>query len=423
MRTASVCIPSLTGIILGLLACSTSSGPPAHAAAKTIVGIAITGQPVKVFDYTKDQQEPDNIPDGQVTAWREADGTVNLTIPASENYRMRGPDLLHLTIDPQIIYSSLQSGTQIPENQYNYNHWLMGPYSLDGKTFYSLSHSEWYACLLNGDCNVNGAYYGNSWVATANDFISTDGGASWQLNVAGGNHVAAKPGYYWTGSLALQDSVYTIGDNHTGVFQPSRVIREGTYFYWIGYFLHRDFTQLNPAQGVYSAPVDATGYILMRSADITNPNSWETWEGGGTFEAVADQHYTPFSPIQNGTSVNSPPPQIIYDTTAQCYILIHTLYGGSNPVYYMTTKSLANPSWTNDATIGGTAALVTDPGGPVVGFNDANYVSIIDPSSSGYNFEFTGGSPLLFYSTLPSQYGGVNTARDLYRVQLTITYR
>jgi hypothetical protein len=52
-----------------------------------------------------------------------------------------------------------------------------------------------------------------------------------------------------------------------------------------------------------------------------------------------------------------------------------------------------------------------------------NYASIIDPASAGYNFEFTGGHPLLFYSTLPSQYGGINTARDLYSVPLAVTYR
>jgi hypothetical protein len=397
--------------VLMVVGCSTSNtttSPPR--VAKTITGIAITGQPVKVFDYTRDQQQQGNIPDGQVTAWREADGTVDLMIPSSEGYRMRGPDLTHLTIDPTEIYSSSRSANQIPEDAYNYAHWLMGPYSLDGRTFYSISHSEWYACLLNGDCAVNGDYYGNSWVATANDFVSTDGGASWQLNVVGGNHVAAKPGYHWTGTIALQDSIYHFAFNHTGVFQPTRVIREGGYFYWIGLYIHRDFSAVDPAHGVYQAPIDTTGYILMRNADVTNPNGWERWGG-------------PFEPQQNGTAIDGTPPQIIYDTTAQSYILIHTLYGGSNAVYYMTTQSLANPAWSDDAVIAGTATLVTDPGGPVTGFNDANYASIIDPGSGGYNFEFTGGSPMLFYSTFPSQYGGVNTARDLYRVALTVTYR
>jgi hypothetical protein len=58
----------------------------------------------------------------------------------------------------------------------------------------------------------------------------------------------------------------------------------------------------------------------------------------------------------------------------------------------------------------------------VQGFNDASYPSILDPNSSGYNFEFTNGNPLLFYSTSPAAYGGDNLARDVYRVQLSVTY-
>jgi len=106
--------------------------------------------------------------------------------------------------------------------------------------------------------------------------------------------------------------------------------------------------------------------------------------------------------------------------------LIHTLFGnnpGGNAVSYMTTKSLASPSWSQSTPILGTAQLITDPGGPVQGFNGANYPSILDNASSGFNFEFTSGNPQLFWSTFPGQYGGNNLARDVYRVQLSITYQ
>ena len=129
-------------------ACGGSNTSPSPPTTKTIAQIRVVGQPVIVFDHTTDQKQPLNIPDEQITAWREADGTVNLMIPHYEAYRMRGPDLLHLTMDPNEIYSSSQSGSQITENLYNYHHWLAGPYSLDGHIFYSLAHSEWYACLL-----------------------------------------------------------------------------------------------------------------------------------------------------------------------------------------------------------------------------------------------------------------------------------
>jgi hypothetical protein len=425
-------VPLLASVLTGLLflmeGCSSggSSTPIIPPTTKTIAQIQVMGQPVKVFDHTTDKQEPYNIPDAQTTAWREANGTVSLMISHFEAYRMRGSDLEHLTIDPTKIYSSSQSASQIPEDLYNYHHWLMGPYSLDGQHFYSLAHSERYACLLNGDCDQTGANgLGaslNSWVNTVNSFVSADGGASWQPNVVNGNHVVANTGYFWTGSVALDDKIYLQALNHTGMFQPTRVIKEGGNFYAIGFYQHRDFTQIDPAHGVYQAPIDKYGYVLMRTNDITNPNGWQAWTTGNTYEPLSKLDFGVFLPVQNGTTLNAAPPQIIFDTNAQCYILIHTLFGGHNPVYYMTTKSLANPSWSQSTPILGSAQLITDPAGPVQGFNDANYPSILDNNSKGFNFEFTTGNPLVFYSTSPSQYGGDNLARDVYRVQLSITY-
>ena len=137
------------------------------------------------------------------------------------------------TIDPAKIYSSQASAHQIPEDAYNYNHWLMGPYSRDGVHFYTLSHSEWYACLLNGDCSQSapggGSAEVNSWANTLNSFVSADGGASGQLNVVSGNHVVANASYHWTGSQALVQKVYLQALNHTGILQPTRLVQEGSY--------------------------------------------------------------------------------------------------------------------------------------------------------------------------------------------------
>ncbi len=415
-------------LILGGFALGQDHPSRIAAAPKTITQIRVKGQPIKVFDHTRNQQESDNYPDAGITAWKEVDGTVNLMIPHMEAYRMRGPDLEHLTVDPNKIYSSQKSGEQTPEHFYNYDNWLVGPYSLDGQHFYSLAHTEWYACLLNGDCSKTGANGQsaavNSWSNTVNSFVSADGGASWQLNTVHGNHAVAKAGYYWTGSKALADKIYLQAMNHSGVFQPTRVIKEGHYYYAIGYYIHRDFTKINPAKGIYQAPVDKFGYVLIRTSDVTNPNGWQAWTTGSTFEPITRKNFGVFLPQRNrSTLYGATPPQIIFDTNAQRYILIHTIFGGHNPVYFMTTQSLAAPSWSDSKPILGTAKLITDPAGSVTGFNDTNYVSLLDDSSSGFNFEFTNGSPMLFFSTFPLQYGGDNTARDAYRLQLSIAYR
>jgi|GEM_PF-2248820 hypothetical protein len=429
--TATVPGGATTGNVVVTVGGQASNGVLFRVTPKTITQIQVTGQPILIFDHTTDQQQPENIPDLQITAWREADATVDLMIPHYENYRMRGPDLLHLTMDANEIFSSTQSASQIPEDLYNYDHWLAGPYTLDGTNFYSLAHSEWYACLLNANCNqavTNGENAMlNSWANTVNSFVSTDGGASWQLNVVDGNHAAAEWAYVWTGSLALADQIYLNALNHTGVFQPTRIIREGDYYYAIGFYIQRDFTQIDPPTND-EAPITGYGYVLLRTSDFTNPNEWEAWTGGTNYESLSSPtiktDVLPFLPQLNGNSVNAAPPQIVFDTIAQVYILIYTPYGTTNnAVYFMTTVSLANPSWSQPAEIGGTAQLTTDPGGPVLGFISGNYPSILDNSSTGFNFEFTSGSPLLFWSTFPSQYGGNNLARNVYCVQLTVSYQ
>src|SRR5947209_8193683 len=116
--------------------------------AATITQIKVVGQPVKIFDH-KQRVEKDNISDGAVNTWREADGTVNLMLPHYEAYRLRGPNLLNLILDRNKIFSSRRSAGYIKEDLYNLVHWPMGPYSLDGHNFYSLAHHEWFAALLD----------------------------------------------------------------------------------------------------------------------------------------------------------------------------------------------------------------------------------------------------------------------------------
>jgi hypothetical protein len=388
--------------------------------------IVVSGTPVKVFDHATDQQENDNVPDAQVTAWREADGVVNLMIPDTEAYRMRGPDLAHLRIDPHKIFSSTVSASDVRESAHDYSHWFMGPYSFDGRTFYTLAHSEWYACLLDDECErptSNGIPARiNGWVNSLDSFVSADGGATWRRNDVGGSHVVGSPGHRWTGSAAFGRKVFLRAFNHSGLFQPTRVVREGNYFYAIAFYLHRDFARI-AATGQDAAPVDAAGYVLFRTTDLTDPHDWQVWSGGARFARWGSGNPDVFLPRRHGAPLNAAPPQIIYDTHVHRYVLIHTLYGGRNPVYYMTTKTLANPAWSDARPISGTAELRTDVAGEVRGFNDANFPSIIDPGSLGFNFEFTEGKPWLFFVTAARGEGDVDLARDVYRVELSFEYR
>src|SRR5262249_8087666 len=151
--------------------------------------------------------------------------TINLTIPHYEEYRMRGPTFASLRIDPAEIFSSTKQAEEIPEDRYDYHHWFMAPYTLDGEHVYALVHSEWYACLLNGDC-ASGANQLNSWVTTLTSFVSSDRGATWVPNGVNAAHVVARLGYTWTGSVALTSKAYQHVLDHSGLMVPSRIVSE-----------------------------------------------------------------------------------------------------------------------------------------------------------------------------------------------------
>lgn len=271
--------------------------PAKPAASRQITGISLVGRPVIVFDHLKAKPEPDALPDAQITGWKNADGTVNITIPHSESYRMQGPDLLHLKTDPHKIFSSIAQAGDIVENHFNYYHWFLAPYTLDGQNIYVLTHTEWYACLLVGDC-AQGNNQINSWATTNNSLVSTDGGASWALNGVDRAHLVAATGDHWTGTQELKLRVYRKALNHSGLFTPSRLIKEGDYYYSIGFELHRNFKDLNLQTG--EAPIDKYGYALIRTKDVTKPSGWEAWvsnnASGGVFHPIEKGDFSVFLP-------------------------------------------------------------------------------------------------------------------------------
>jgi hypothetical protein len=403
-----------------------------------ITGISVAGQPVKVWDHTTSPRFFSGI-DGNPRAWREASGHVNVLVNALEAHRLRGPDFDHLAFDTNQIYSNIPNNLQTAESGHGFWDFIMGPYSTDGTHFYSLAHSEWYAALATSppdlvfdpvtktfttntptdNPNTRGVLF-NSWTTTVNSLKSADGGASWQRNSVGGNFTVADTSYHWTGSIAFTNRAYLHAVLYTGLQTIGRMVKEGNHYYAIGNYFHRDFSQINPATGQWTAPVDKQGLILIRTTDFTDPNGWEAWSGGSTWEAVANLNFKTFLPMLAGVPIPAgdnpyqyplPPNMLdfVFDTVAQVFVVVFGAGTGPRPLYYMTTRSLATPAWSDYAVVAGTATLQV---GPVVGFQGNNYIAIVDPAAPGYNFETTSGTPRVFYTA----------AQDLYYVPLKITY-
>jgi len=383
--------------------------------------------------------EPLNFADVSPWAWREADGTVNLFIATFEAYRLRGSNLLSLgsQVGPK-IYSAAAVGLDTVEDHYNFRPFVLAPYSDDGVNLYSLVHMEWpAACLIPGDIDLPGAYY-NSWVTTITQMKSTDGGASWHLNVVDGNYVVTKPGYHWTGTLAQTSRSYLYGGvNYTGLQGPCNLLKEGDYYYSVGNLYQRDFSVINPSQGVYQAPITKEGLAFIRTTNFKSPNNWEAWNGSGWGPQV-NNNWGTWYPKRQGMTMKAWGVTWYYDVTANLYVLVFPGNAGMHePVYYVTTPSLVNMVWSDAVPIVGSELLITDPlgkpgdpPGAWLGFSGASYPVIQDPNCPGFQFDkVLTDSPWLFYCQQPGYYNNRGPAwdpsayrNDVYRIQLKVTH-
>ena len=155
----------------------------------------------------------------------------------------------------------------------------------------------------------------NGWANAVTSLLSVDGGASWQTNGVNEAHVVSNESFTWSGSPALADGIYRRALNHSGMMSPSRIIREGEYYYSIAFLVHRDFSRIDPATS--QAPSDKGGWVLMRTIDPTRASGWEGWVSGDQYVALSSHAFTAFSPMTDASQ-----PQVIYDTNARTYVAI-----------------------------------------------------------------------------------------------------
>jgi hypothetical protein len=127
------------------------------------------------------------------------------------------------------------------------------------------------------------------------------------------------------------------------------------------------------------APINKKDSVSPRTNDLTNPNGWQAWPG----RAPTNQFPSRLSKRFTRSGVVHPSMRgrrhSFLDTNAQTFIVTFARHRRDDAVYYITTKSLANPSWSDAVPILDTQGLVTEPkGGPWVDFNGANYPSMIE---------------------------------------------
>jgi hypothetical protein len=354
--------------------------------------MSLTGSVTPVWLYKNSHQEALNLPDFHPVAYRTADGQCHLTITHYENYRISGASLESLTSTQKTFDSNKVHSAAWGD--FGHHQWVASPFTEDGRVFYALAHSEWYACLQYGNDPVKGCSVGNnqlnSWVNAITMFRSDDGGASW--SPSGGNgvsHVVLAPSMQYPANWGFWAKSFQM--HNYGFFHPSNIIQEGSYYYAVVLYIHR----------TAAGGVDAAGAILVRTSSLASTRGWTVWDGTAYTPITGswDQKLPVFADIP---IVEAQMTTISWSASVCQYIILF----GSSGLKFATTASLASPQL---------SALRTVAGGDA--YNSANYPILQDDTHPGYNFDTLGSDSAYLYTV--RQNGGLD--RDVVKQRVTLS--
>lgn len=379
-----------------------TTAPPAAPDPVVEQRIVVTGPEEVVFDWTTDRCEPEHIPDIAARAFRDADGTVQLTIGHWNTYRMVGPTLDAVASDCSRVLMS--SDFDSDPSQFNDSEWMGAPYTFDGETIYAVVHNEYRGDTHTG-ARPGQCPSGQRLPCLDTSFtmaVSTDGGDSFDDILPPPNHLVATLPYQY-----VDDSV------PSGIRQPSNII-EGPdgFFYLFG--------------NVSDQPDEQQWVCAMRTDDLADPSSWRYWDGT-EFAGVWKNPYVdtvdpdadtcaPLALPQLGGGINE---SIVFDEALRSYVMVGASdspgAGGTDwGFYYSTSPDLI--TWS-------ARRLIIDlPINPSVDDPDNDtvhaYPAIIDPDSSSLNFSTSDGQMYLYVSRF--NFGGNSLDRDLLRFPIEV---
>ena len=356
--------------------------------------LKIVGDEEIIFDWTNDRCADHNIPDLAFRAFRGADGKVQAILSSDNNYRMLGPDLNNLKVDCNPIMTSEYNADP---SQYVDAQWVAAPYTEDGQTVYALVHNEYQGHMHPGQCPQND--YFPCWDNSITLAISTDGGETYNAAKTPPQNLVARFPY-----------PYKAGAGPEGFRAPSNILKGKDDYYYSFFNVSEYGTQ---KQWV----------CLMRTDDLSTPDSWRFWDGtafeGQFADPYVDDVSDPDAHIcphidQVGNTSESLNESITYNTYLDRYVLVgisadwldREIWG----FYYSFSDDLIN--WTHRKLLLEIELpwTVEFPGSDVSHL----YPSLLDPDSSSRNFETTDKTAYLYFTR--NNFGHASLDRDLIRV-------
>ncbi len=381
--------PRGKGIVLLALLGGLLAGP-AQAEGGASLEVTLGGRPSVVFDSAQAACSPDDMPDINPRAYRDASGQVVVFALHMANRALRGPDIAHLAIDCHIALASPEDGDPA---RYNDRNFIAATWTEDGRAVSALVHEEYHADH-HGRCRAEGDIA--CWFNTILAYQSADGGRDFaraRLSV-----VAAAP---------FRQEVEQ--GRHRGFFNPSNIVRDGRYRYaliattgWDG---------------------QAYGSCLFRSADPARAGSWRAWDG----QAFAVRYADPYASVPSFAAPCRPIAPFAYAVgsitryaaSGTWIAVLQAKAGGDFPTdgfYTATSRDLLR--WSAPRLLLAGRTLYNDlcASGPTI----IGYPALIDDTSPSRNFDTIGDHPDLLFTTMTVT--GCQTGRRvLLRQRLTIS--
>jgi hypothetical protein len=360
------------------------------------------------FDWTTDRCENADIPDLPARAFRDFTGRTQMLATHYVNHRYRGWDLNGVQgLCPTLIASRRNSDPSV----YDDLQWLGSPYTIDGRTVYSLMHTEYRGWDYPGQCDptLQGPANNACMYSTVAFSRSTDGGNSYTRKAAPMDLVA--PSQYR----------YSPTSGHAGFYMPSNIIYRPDGYYYV-------------LIGTVHYKAQDNGVCLLRTRTLWDPASWRAWDGQSFSVRFIDPYVETTEPPENHvcTPVPGLSEQMSASLTYNTYFGKYIAVGAENRIdpvsgakitgfWYSLSSDLIN--WSPETLL---MRAPTEFEHQCSDGDTVQYPSLLDPTSPARNFGITGREPYLYYTRLhyvPNGAGGCNLTldRDLLRIWIRFT--
>jgi hypothetical protein len=343
---------------------------------------------VTVFDHSTQACQPDDIPDIGARAIKDSLNRTQLIVSHFNTRREIGTTLDNVAHNCTVVLFSDGDGDP---SHYNDAEWLHSLYTNDGTTVYGFVHDEYHGWDFYEECaglvgtpDINKCWYNSVTFAT-----STNRGDSY-TQAASPNHLLASVPYQF---VPLQGPY--------GIYRPSNIhLRPDGYYYMLA---------LAEGHGAQEP-----GECALRTKTISDPKSWRAWDGQAytvrfinpyveTSEDPADHVCKPVASATTGPLRGLEVNSLTFNTFYNRFMIVgQTVKNGVPGFYFTLSDDLIH--WGEPIKLmEGEIPLVSHVCGDPDPVRDG---AVLDPSSSGRNFEFVDQTANLYFTRFNYFYDG-----------------